>query len=224
MKAMILAAGRGKRMMPLTAELPKPMLEVNGKPLIEYHIERLKAAGITEIVINLAWQGDKIEQYFGDGLQLGVKIEYSYEPEGGLETAGGIINALPMLCEACDKFIVINGDIFTDYDVHALTQLVLQEGEAHIVLVENPAHHPGGDFTIGLANQTQKYTFSGIGLYHQAFFNAYDNQFLALGPLLRQGIEEGRVSRELYLNIWSDIGTPERLEEINKQLGTAYVG
>lgn len=211
-------------MMPLTAELPKPMLKVNNKPLIEYHIERLKDAGITDIVINLAWQGDKIAQYFGDGAHLGVSIEYSFEPEGGLETAGGIINALPLLCKETDKFIVINGDIFTDYNVHALTQLVLDEGEAHIVLVENPPHHPDGDFTLGLANQMQKFTFSGIGLYQKSFFDAYDNQFLALGPLLRQGIEECRVSRELYLNLWSDIGTPERLKQINEQVGMAYVG
>ena len=163
MKAMILAAGRGKRMMPLTADLPKPMLKVHGKPLIEYHIERLKRAGIKDVIINLAWQGDKIEQYFGSGKMHGVSIEYSYEPEEALETAGGIIKALPMLCNGCDAFIVINGDIFTDYDVHALTQLHLSENEAHIVLVENPPHHPSGDFTLGLPNQEARYTFSGIG-------------------------------------------------------------
>ena len=224
MKAMILAAGRGKRMMPLTNELPKPMLEVNGKPLIQYHIERLKSAGITDIVINLAWQGDKIEAYFGDGAKFGVVIQYSHGPEGGLETAGGIIKALPKLCTDNDKFIVINGDIFTDYDVHSLTQLVLQAGEAHIVLVENPAHHPEGDFTLGLPNQTQKYTFSGIGLYHKNFFQQHDPEFLALGPLLRTGIEQSVVTRELYLNQWFDIGTPERLAQINEQVRAEHVG
>lgn len=224
MKAMILAAGRGKRMMPLTATLPKPMLAVNGKPLIEYHIERLKNAGINNVVINLAWQGDKIETYFGDGAEFGVSIQYSYEPEGGLETAGGIIKAIPKLCTDSDKFIVVNGDIFTDYDVHALTQLVLHTGEAHIVLVENPEHNPEGDFTLGLPNQVQKYTFSGIGLYQKDFFRNYDTEFLALGPLLRAGIENNLVSRELYLNQWFDIGTPKRLSEINDLVRAEHVG
>lgn len=224
MKVMILAAGRGKRMMPLTATLPKPMLAVNGKPLIEYHIERIKRAGLKDIVINLAWQGDKIETYFGDGTKFGVSIQYSYEPEGGLETAGGIIKAVPKLCTDSDKFIVINGDIFTDYDLHALTQLALQKGEAHIVLVENPPHNPEGDFTLGLPNQMQKYTFSGIGLYHKDFFYNYDAKFLALGPLLRAGITEHMVSRELYLNQWFDIGTPQRLAEINELVRAEHVG
>jgi MurNAc alpha-1-phosphate uridylyltransferase len=224
MKVMILAAGRGKRMMPLTATLPKPMLAVNGKPLIEYHIERVKRAGLKDIVINLAWQGDKIETYFGDGTKFGVSIQYSYEPESGLETAGGIIKAVPKLCTDNDKFIVINGDIFTDYDVHALTQLALQKGEAHIVLVENPPHNPEGDFTLGLPNQMQKYTFSGIGLYHKDFFCNYDAEFLALGPILKAGITEHMVSRELYLNQWFDIGTPQRLAEINELVRAEHVG
>ena len=135
MKAMILAAGRGKRMMPLTETMPKPMLKINGKPLLEHHINNLRQAGITDIVINLAWQGDKITEYFGNGSQFGVSITYSQEQTGGLETAGGIIQALPLLGE---QFIVINGDVFTDYDVTSLMQLHLQAGEAHIVLVENP--------------------------------------------------------------------------------------
>ena len=157
MKAMILAAGRGQRMMPLTAELPKPMLKVQGKPLIEHHIERLKTAGITDFIINLAWQGDKIRAYFGDGSRLGVHIEYSQEPEQGLETAGGIIQALPLLGE---QFIVINGDIFTDYDVSSLLHIHLDAGEAHIVLVENPAHNPNGDFTLRhLSADSPKYTY-----------------------------------------------------------------
>lgn len=218
MKAMILAAGRGKRMMPLTAEQPKPMLQVGGQPLIYHHIQRLKSAGITNIVINLAWQGHKIEEYFGDGQSFGVNITYSHEPEGGLETAGGIIKALPVLTEISDTFIVINGDIFTDYDVHALSQLQLLEGEAHIVLVENPAHNPQGDFKLALPNAEQTYTFSGIGLYSKGFFDDSSDAFLALGPLLRAGIEACSVSRELYLGQWFDIGTPERLEKINTML------
>ncbi|CAM4014996.1 N-acetylmuramate alpha-1-phosphate uridylyltransferase MurU [Pseudoalteromonas byunsanensis] len=216
MKAMILAAGRGKRMMPLTADLPKPMLTVAGHPLLEYHIERLKNAGITDIVINLAWQGDKIVQYFGDGSAWGVHIRYSYEPQEGLETAGGIINALELLTDKDGKFIVINGDIFTDYDVSALTQLVLEQQEAHIVLVENPVHNPDGDFR--LAHQPmndQCYTFAGIGLYHISFFSDLHCGFIPLGPMLREALEQGRVSTELYLGQWHDIGTPERLSEIN---------
>ncbi|TMP22895.1 mannose-1-phosphate guanylyltransferase [Pseudoalteromonas rubra] len=225
MKAMILAAGRGKRMMPLTAMMPKPMLEVAGKPLLEHHLIRLVQAGITDIVINLAWQGDKIRAYFGDGSAYGVSIQYSEEPEGGLETAGGIVRALPLLCEDEDAFIVINGDIFTDYALHDLSRLHLLPGEAHLVLVENPPHNPQGDFP--LAHQftnTQAYTFAGIGLYHKDFFSAVNEQFLALGPLLREGLAQGQISTELYLGQWHDIGTPERLAQINKAVGQVHVG
>ncbi|WP_462153900.1 N-acetylmuramate alpha-1-phosphate uridylyltransferase MurU [Pseudoalteromonas piscicida] len=230
MKAIILSAGRGKRMMPLTANQPKPMLNVAGKPLLEHHIERLKAAGICDIVINLAWQGQVIKDYFGNGSHFGVNIEYSDEPEGGLETAGGIIQALPMLCEQDDSFIVLNGDICTDYDVSSLVQLQLgstAEGhcEAHIVLVENPEHNPEGDFC--LAHQPlnqQKYTLSGIGKYHQSFFAELGAGFIKLGPLLRSGLEQHKVSTELYLGAWDDIGTPERLKMINEKLGYSDVG
>ncbi|WP_440055204.1 N-acetylmuramate alpha-1-phosphate uridylyltransferase MurU [Pseudoalteromonas sp. T1lg65] len=230
MKAMILAAGRGQRMMPLTAELPKPMLQVAGKPLLQYHIERIKQAGIKDIVINLAWQGEAIKSYFGDGSDFGVDIEYSEEPAGGLETAGGIIQALPLLCEQHETFIVINGDIFTDYDLHALTLLELASSpengcQAHIVLVENPLHHPHGDFA--LTQQThndKKYTFSGISKYHKSFFENCAAGFVKLGPLLKQGLDSKKISTELYLGQWNDIGTPERLDAINRQIGQANVG
>ncbi|USD27902.1 nucleotidyltransferase family protein [Pseudoalteromonas sp. SCSIO 43201] len=230
MKAIILSAGRGKRMMPLTATQPKPMLKVAGKPLIEHHIERLKLAGITEVVINLAWHGEVIKHYFGDGSHFGVNITYSDEPEGGLETAGGIIQALPLLCQDSDRFVVINGDIFTDYDVRSLIQLQLGKAaaghcEAHIVLVENPVHNPNGDFC--LAHQPlnqEQYTFSGIGIYHQCFFAGLERGFVKLGPLLRSALAEHRVSTELYLGQWDDIGTPERLSTINKKLGYSDVG
>ncbi|MEL0632157.1 nucleotidyltransferase family protein [Pseudoalteromonas carrageenovora] len=216
MKAMILAAGRGKRMMPLTQNMPKPMLKVAEKPLIEHHINNLKAAGITDIVINLAWQGDKIKDYFKDGSQFGVSINYSQEVEGGLETAGGIIQALPLLG---DSFIVINGDVYADYDVSALKQLHLQPGEAHIVLIENPAHNPDGDFTLShLSNESQKYTFSGISRYHADFFKGLAQGVRALGPLLREKLNEHLVSTELYIGQWDDIGTPARLDELNKRL------
>ena len=215
MKAMILAAGRGKRMMPLTEAMPKPMLKINGKPLLEHHINNLRQAGVTDIVINLAWQGDKITEYFGDGSQFGVSITYSQEQAGGLETAGGIIQALPLLGE---QFIVINGDVFTDYDVTSLMQLHLQAGEAHIVLVENPAHNPDGDFALShLSPDSQKYTFSGISRYHADFFKGLSTGIRPLGPILREKLSEHQVSTELYLGQWDDIGTPARLDEINQR-------
>ncbi|AQQ00223.1 mannose-1-phosphate guanylyltransferase [Pseudoalteromonas aliena] len=219
MKAMILAAGRGQRMMPLTQNMPKPMLKVAGKPLIEHHIDSLKAAGISDIVINLAWQGDKIKDYFKDGSQFGVSIEYSQEIKGGLETAGGIIQALPLLG---DSFIVINGDIFTDYDVSSLAQLHLQPGEAHIVLIENPPHNPEGDFTLShLSPESPKYTFSGISRYQADFFKGIELGSCPLGPILRKKLSERLISTELYIGQWDDIGTPERLVTLNERLALA---
>jgi len=216
MKAMILAAGRGQRMMPLTQEQPKPMLKVVEKPLIEHHINSLKQAGIINIVINLAWQGNKIIDYFGDGSRFGVSIEYSQEPEGGLETAGGIIAALPLLTE---QFLVVNGDIFTDYDFTSLTQLHLGSNEAHIVLVENPDHNPDGDFSLSHSEMnTERYTFSGISRFGRDFFNDYPLGTLRLGPLLKEQLATGRVSTELYLGQWDDIGTPERLAKLNESI------
>jgi MurNAc alpha-1-phosphate uridylyltransferase len=219
MKAMILAAGRGQRMMPLTHAMPKPMLKVQNKPLIEHHVNNLKAAGITDIVINLAWQGDKIKAYFKDGSQFGVSIEYSQEVEGGLETAGGIIQALPLLGES---FIVINGDVFTDYDVSSLMQLHLQPGEAHLVLIENPPHNPDGDFALShLSPESPKYTFSGISRYQADFFNGLEPGILPLGPLLREKLSKHLVSTELYIGNWDDIGTPARLTALNERLAQA---
>ena len=216
MKAMILAAGRGQRMMPLTQTMPKPMLKVQNKPLIEHHVNNLKAAGITDIVINLAWQGDKIKAYFKDGSQFGVNIVYSQEVEGGLETAGGIIQALPLLGES---FIVINGDVFTDSDVSSLMQLHLQPGEAHLVLIENPPHNLDGDFTLShLSPDSQKYTFSGISRYQADFFNGLEPGIRPLGPLLREKLSKHLVSTELYIGNWDDIGTPARLTALNERL------
>ncbi|CCQ09449.1 Glucose-1-phosphate thymidylyltransferase [Pseudoalteromonas luteoviolacea B = ATCC 29581] len=225
MKAMILAAGRGKRMMPLTTDLPKPMLPVAGKPLLQYHIERCVAAGIRDIVINLAWQGSKIKEYFADGSKFGASIVYSQEPEEGLETAGGIKQALPLLENETNTFIVLNGDVYTDYDVHTLSQLVLHDGEAHLVLVENPAHNPKGDFPlIGQPANLQKYTFSGIARYHSSFFGDVSEGVIALGPILRNKLTKNVVSTELYLGVWEDVGTPERLAKINEQVEAKYVG
>lgn len=221
MKAMILAAGRGERMRPLTDSLPKPLLKVGGKMLIEYHLEKLKAAQITDVVINHAWLGEKIEQALGDGSRYGLNIIYSREGEA-LETAGGILNALPLLRGASgEAFLVINGDIFCNYDITSLPSTL--SGLAHLVLVENPPHHPEGDFVLessGLVSHVagDKKTFSGIGIYHPDLFKGYQQGKLALAPVLRQAMEQQQVSGELYGGTWHDIGTPERLSELDLYL------
>jgi len=218
---MILAAGRGERMRPLTDNLPKPLLKVAGKMLIEYHLEKLKAAQITEVVINHAWLGEKIEQALGDGTRYGLTIHYSAEVEA-LETAGGIINALPLLIdERNNEFIVINGDIFCDYELSSLPSSL--SGLAHLLLVENPEHHLEGDFSLtnsGLLEQTgeNKQTFSGIGVYHADLFNDYPRGKLALAPILRKAMDQQQVTGEFYQGIWHDVGTPERLSELDLYL------
>ena len=220
---MILAAGRGERMRPLTDNLPKPLLKVAGKMLIEYHLEKLKAANITEVVINYAWLGEKIEQALGDGSRYGLNIRYSAEGEA-LETAGGILNALPLLKGAdndTEVFVVINGDIFCDYDISTLPSSI--PGLAHLVLVNNPEHNSEGDFVItksGAVEQAgkNKLTFSGIGIYHPDLFKDYPNGKLALAPVLRKAMEQQLVSGELYQGVWHDIGTPERLSELDLYL------
>lgn len=215
---MILAAGRGERMRPLTDNLPKPLLKVAGKMLIEYHLEKLKAAQITEVVINHAWLGEKIEQALGDGSRYGLTIHYSPEVEA-LETAGGIINALPLLGNS--EFIVINGDIFCDYELSSLPSSL--SGLAHLLLVGNPEHHLEGDFALtnsGLLEQTgeNKQTFSGIGVYHADLFKGYPRGKLALAPILRKAMDQQQVTGEFYQGIWHDVGTPERLSELDLYL------
>jgi len=215
---MILAAGRGERMRPLTDNLPKPLLKVGGKMLIEYHLEKLKIAHITDVIINHAWLGEKIEQALGDGSRYGLNIHYSPEDEA-LETAGGILNALPLLGD--DAFIVINGDIFCDYDLLNLPSSIA--GLAHLVLVNNPVHNPDGDFvltTSGRVNQVgeNKRTFSGIGVYHPDLFKDYLNGKLALAPVLRKAMDQEQVTGEFYQGVWHDIGTPERLNELDLYL------
>ena len=215
---MILAAGRGKRMRPLTDDIPKPLLKVAGKMLIEYHLEKLKAANITDVIINHAWLGEKIEKALGDGSRYGLNIQYSAEAEA-LETAGGILNALSLLGD--DSFIVINGDIFCDYDISKLP--ISLTGLAHLVLVTNPPQHSQGDFVLTSSGAVKpegenKYTFSGIGVYHPDLFNGYPNGKLALAPVLRKAMEQNKVSGELYQGGWHDIGTPERLSELDLYL------
>ena len=214
-KAMILAAGRGERMRPVTDHTPKPLLEVRGKPLIQYHIERLAHAGIVEIVINLAWLGSMIRDYLGDGSRFSVRIEYSEETPRALETAGGIFRAMPRLGPA--SFLVLNGDVFTDYPLaHAA---LAPSREAHLVLVPNPAQHPVGDFGLeqGLAvpSSALQYTFSGIAVYRPEFFAHCVDGAFPLKPLLLRSMAARRCSAELYTGIWEDVGTVDRLKVLN---------
>ena len=218
MKAMILAAGRGERMRPLTDKLPKPLLPVAGKPLIVHHIERLAAAGFRELVVNHAYLGEMIESRLGTGSQWGVEIRYSPE-EQALETGGGIFRALPILGES--PFLVVNGDIWSDID---LTALFLSPGDlAHLVLVPNPAHHQQGDFCLQQGRLTSKegeqLTFSGIGLYHPRLFDGCRSGAFPLAPLLRKAIGFGRVSGECHSGVWVDVGTPQRLQALEERIG-----
>ncbi|MGZ5026502.1 MAG: N-acetylmuramate alpha-1-phosphate uridylyltransferase MurU [Methylobacter sp.] len=216
MKAMILAAGRGERMRPLTDHTPKPLLSAAGKPLIEHTIKQLVAAGFNDIVINHAHLGLQIEQHLGDGHQLGANISYSPEGEQALETAGGIINALPLLGD--EVFLVVNGDIATDFPFAELKNRTVDL--AHLVLVDNPEHHPEGDFGLNdkgflVTDSIEKLTFSGIGLYRPELFDNIAKGPSKLGPLLRQAIAGGRVSGQKTDGFWMDIGTPERLQELD---------
>lgn len=222
MKAMILAAGRGERMRPLTDHLPKPLLEVGGKPLIVWHIEALRAAGMSDLVINHAHLGHKLVEALGDGSALGVHIAWSPEPEGALETAGGIAHARPLLGEA--PFIVVNGDIWCDAGFAALSAAAAglrADGDlAHLLLVPNPPHNPGGDFVLRdgrVADAADdRLTFSGIGAYHPALFDGVDPDAPAkLAPLLRAAMRAGRVSGALHGGHWHDVGTPQRLAEVD---------
>ncbi|CAG0945808.1 MAG: N-acetylmuramate alpha-1-phosphate uridylyltransferase [Rhodocyclaceae bacterium] len=224
MKAMILAAGRGERMRPLTDATPKPLLSAGGKPLIVWHIEALVRAGIRDIVINHAHLGGMIEAALGDGGRFGAVIRYSPETEA-LETAGGIAQALPLLGEA--PFAVINGDIACDFDYARMPALARamagRRTLAHLVLVPNPPHHPRGDFALRdgrvSGDGEAKLTFSGIGLYDPRLFAGIARGARAsLAPLLRAAMEAGAVSGELHAGLWFDIGTPERLADIDRLL------
>jgi len=213
--AMILAAGRGERMRPLTDGCPKPLLRVRGKPLIEHHVERLVHAGIERIVINLAWLGSMIRDYLGDGSSFGAAIQYSDEEPRALETAGGIFRALPRLGPGA--FLVVNGDIYTDFPFARAA--LAQDRDAHLVLVPNPPQHPAGDFGLerGLAlpSAASQYTFAGIAVYRAQFFaNCVDGVF-PLKPLLLQSMAARRCSAELYPGAWEDVGTIERLRALN---------
>jgi len=217
MKAMILAAGRGERMRPLTDSRPKPLLDVDGRALIEWHIQALKEAGIKDILINTSWLGDQIPEYLGDGAYWGVNLTFSHEDKA-LETAGGIRKALDFFGE--EPFIVVNGDIWTDFDYKELLKKPVKL--AHIVLVPNPEHNNDGDFTIndaGIVSDEgeQRLTFSGIGVYDPKVFVGLPlNQPYPLAPLLKQMMFYESVTGEIFDGRWYDIGTPERLDELNQ--------
>ncbi|MCB1857404.1 MAG: nucleotidyltransferase family protein [Gammaproteobacteria bacterium] len=219
-KAMILAAGRGERMRPLTDHLPKPLLEVGGWPLIHYHIDALSRAGFRELVINHAHLGHLIVDFLGDGADRGVSIRYSAEPAGALETGGGIFKALELLGEA--PFLVINGDVWTDYDFSGIS--IPRNRLAHLVLVDNPPHHPRGDFSLSrdavVGVDGNRYTFSGIGVYRRALFTGCERGSFPLGPLLKQAAQRGQVSGEHFSGRWFDIGSPQRLQALDQQLRT----
>ena len=215
MKAMILAAGKGERLRPLTLHTPKPLVRVGGVPLIEYHLRALAAAGFTEIVINHAWLGQQIEDYLGDGSRFGVSISYSPEGEP-LETGGGIFKALALLGDG--PFAVVNGDIWTDYDFAALRQPL--SGLAHLVLVGNPAHHTSGDFSLD-AGRVQDgvpgadtLTYSGIAVLDPGLFQGCTAGAFKLAPLLRKAMAAGQVTGEQLQGHWVDVGTHERLAEV----------
>ncbi|CAH0650681.1 nucleotidyltransferase family protein [Pseudomonas juntendi] len=220
MKAMILAAGKGERMRPLTLHTPKPLVPVAGQALIEYHLRALAAAGVREVVINHAWLGQQIEEHLGDGGRFGLRICYSPEGEP-LETGGGIFKALPLLGD--DPFLLVNGDVWTDYDFTRL-QAPLQ-GLAHLVLVDNPGHHGRGDFRLADGQVVDgddapgTLTFSGISVLHPALFAGCQAGAFKLAPLLRQAMAAGRVTGEHYRGHWVDVGTLERLAEAERLIG-----
>ena len=233
MKAMILAAGLGTRMRPLTLTTPKPLIPVNGKPLIEYHLEALAKAGVVDVVINHAWLGEKIEQALGDGKRWGVTITYSREDEP-LETGGGVIKALPWLSDDGEPFLLINGDVLIDCDYTQL--LSVRPRTAHLVLVDNPEHNKDGDFDLipngqvlnpatekgsALEVDRKRYTFSGVSVINPALFNGVVESKFSLAPLFRAAAQEQLLTGQLHTGFWMDIGTEQRLKDAEHLLRKA---
>ena len=222
MKVMLLAAGKGERMQPLTSHTPKPLLQVGGYSLLEHLIRKLAAHNFTDLVINHAWLGQQVEDAFGDGSKLGVHIAWSRETEP-LETAGGIIKALPLLGDA--PFAVVNGDIFTDYPFGKLRTALTTHDHVHLVLVSNPAHHPKGDFSVDGGDRLHlptpeagTFTYSGIGVFHPQLFAGVTEPKYPLLPLLKQAINAQKAGGSVYNGTWMDIGTPQRLWQLDQQL------
>ncbi|MBT8139168.1 MAG: nucleotidyltransferase family protein [Gammaproteobacteria bacterium] len=235
---MLLAAGRGERMRPLTDRIPKPLVEVAGVALIEHHLQNLAAAGVRDVVVNHAHLGEQIEQRLGDGARFGLRIRYSREPEGALETAGGILRALPMLCESNDSFLVVNADIFSDYDFAPLLQHDLAEHWVHLVMVDTPSFKTAGDFALLPATQSAQssanagfevaetgeelLTFSGISLMSTKLFAGCEPGRAALKPLLVRAMQNHCASGEHYCGEWYDVGTVERLQWLNEHCEGKY--
>jgi len=219
-KAMILAAGRGERMRPLTLERPKPLLTVGGQPLIVHHLHALSMAGFRDLVVNLSWLGTQIRAALGDGSRYGVNLHYSDEGPEPLETGGGIFRALPLLGPG--PFVVLNGDVWTDYPYARLRELLRPGDLAHLVLVPNPAHNPNGDFVLEgsriVEGTGDRHTFSGVGVYRPELFAGCRDGIFKLAPLLRVAARAGQVSGELFDGEWLDIGTPARLAELDTRL------
>jgi N-acetyl-alpha-D-muramate 1-phosphate uridylyltransferase len=216
---MILAAGRGERMRPLTDQLPKPLLSVAGKPLLQYHIETLAAAGIRDIVINLAWKGAMIREVLGDGASLGAHLTYSDEGDTALETGGGVFKALPLLGE--EPFIVVSGDIWTDFPLGRLVDGLRPEDVAHFVVVPNPDFHTRGDFALSkgrLVPEGPRYTYANIGVFRPEFFAGCKPGKFAIAPLMFEWIARDRVSGELYEGRWRNVGTPQQLHQLDQEL------
>ena len=215
MKAMILAAGYGKRMLPLTEKLPKPLLNVQGRTLVEHHLHNLARAGFQDVVINLGHLGHMIEDAIGDGSRYGLRVQFSPEGPDPLETGGGMIKALPLL--GVDPFIIVNADIFCDYDFSIIPPLD-DQSDAHLVLVDTPSYKANGDFSLCdgyvVDNAEPALTYSGIALYHPRILDGAKVERFSIIPRLRQAITDGRVSGSYHTGMWSDVGTPERLLEL----------
>lgn len=227
MKALVFAAGKGERMRPLTDHTPKPLLPVRGKPLIAWHLEKLAAMGVTDVVVNVSWLADRFAPTLGDGSHWGLRLHYSFEGSEPLETGGGMLHALPLLGDA--PFLAVNGDIWCDYDFGQLPRA--PEGLAHLVLVDNPPHNPGGDFALApeghvLAAGDPRLTFSGIGIYRPSLLAGWRGVIggapgaelapprFKLAPLLRAAMRAEAVTGEHFRGTWTDVGTPERLAEL----------
>jgi MurNAc alpha-1-phosphate uridylyltransferase len=217
---MVLAAGRGERMRPLTLERPKPLLEAGGRPLIVHHLDALARAGIRDVVVNVSWLGTQVVSALGDGSRHGVRIAYSDEGPEPLETGGGIFRALPLLGPA--PFLVLNGDVWTDYPYAQLRDVLRPADLAHLVLVANPLHNPKGDFVLRegriVEEPGERLTFSGVGVYRPELFAGCRDGVFKLAPLLREAARSGRVGGEVHAGDWLDIGTPERLAELDARL------
>jgi MurNAc alpha-1-phosphate uridylyltransferase len=224
MRAMILAAGRGERLRPLTDTRPKPLVELGGKTLIEHHLEALAGAGFREVVINQGHLGDQLPAALGDGARWGVRVHWSDEQPEALETGGGIFKALPLLGKG--PFLVVNGDVWTDYPLARLRAVKCDW--AHLVLVPNPTHNAGGDFALVGARVREggeaRFTFSGIGVYHPRLFEGCSPGKFSVVPLLRAAMRDHLVTGELYHGAWSDVGTAERLEELRRSLQASMPG